>query len=162
VPVEHCLGRHEEGTPPLARGEPRQERDQGTVGPTGARTADLAAEHGQLVAQDDNLGVLREGAHPLDAEQLEQATGEAVEERWRRGGRAWPIASSLIKTTSELLDPSGYWARPDGVDAAEGRSAHPGGMCDASASTAARATISPGIPVISSRPIVEMEWLRGR
>jgi hypothetical protein len=49
VPVEQRLGRHQEAVPPLARDPPRQQRDQGAVGPAEANTLDLAPEHRQLV-----------------------------------------------------------------------------------------------------------------
>ena len=81
VPAEQRLRRYEEGTPLLGRDEPRKQRDQGAVGPTEPSTADLAAKHRQLVTEDEDLGVLLDSVHPVDADQLEECAGEAVEER---------------------------------------------------------------------------------
>ena len=43
----------------------------------------------------------------MDAEELNGATGEAVEERQGHGPAAWPSASSLVKPDVEFLDPTG-------------------------------------------------------
>ena len=62
VPVEHGLGRDQERAPPLARDQAGEQGDERPVGPAEAWPADLAAEHRQLVAQDEYLGVLREAS----------------------------------------------------------------------------------------------------
>jgi hypothetical protein len=59
VPAEDCLRRDEERTPVLARYETSEEGNEGTVGPGEAGTSDLAAKHGELVAQDEDLGIVR-------------------------------------------------------------------------------------------------------
>jgi hypothetical protein len=43
----------------LARYETSEEGNEGTVGPGEAGTSDLAAKHGELVAQDEDLGIVR-------------------------------------------------------------------------------------------------------
>ena len=63
APAEDGLWRYKEAVPPLTRDETREQSDQRTVGPAEAGAPDLAAEHGQLVAQDEDLGVLRKGVH---------------------------------------------------------------------------------------------------
>jgi hypothetical protein len=58
----------------------------------------LQAEHGQLVTQDEYLGVLREGAHPVGRDESEQSADEPVEEREGHGRAAWSSASELVKS----------------------------------------------------------------
>ena len=74
VPAEDCLRRDEERSPELSGYEFGQEGDEGTVGPGEAGTGDLAAEHGQLVAQNKDLGVLGRSIRPVDANDLEHAS----------------------------------------------------------------------------------------
>jgi len=65
----------------LARDETGQQRNEGTVGPAKTRPTDLAPEHGQLVTKDEDLHILRNGVHPVNADQLEDAARQTVEER---------------------------------------------------------------------------------
>jgi hypothetical protein len=59
VPTEDGLGRDQERTPALARHETGEEGDNGAVGPGEAGTSDRAAKHSQLVAEHEDLGILR-------------------------------------------------------------------------------------------------------
>src|ERR1019366_2150965 len=59
VPAEDRLRRDEERPPALARHETSEKGDEGTVGPGEAGTSDLAAKHGKLVAEHEDLGILR-------------------------------------------------------------------------------------------------------
>ena len=59
MPTEDGLRRDQERTPALARHETSEEGDNGAVGPGEAGTSDLAAKHGQLVAEHEDLGILR-------------------------------------------------------------------------------------------------------
>ena len=61
MPAEDGLRRDEERTPALARHETREKRYDGAVGPGEAGTSDLAAKHGELVSQYEDLGILRRG-----------------------------------------------------------------------------------------------------
>jgi len=67
--------------PPLTRDEARKQADQAAVGPGEARTADLAAQHSELVAQGDDLRVFGELVQPVGADELDEPTREVVEER---------------------------------------------------------------------------------
>ena len=58
MPAEECLRGDEERTPALARHKSGEEGDEGTVGPGEAGTGDLAAKHGQLMAEHEDLGIL--------------------------------------------------------------------------------------------------------
>ena len=40
----------------------------------------MPAQNGQLVAQHEDLGVLGDGVHPVDPDQLDDASDQAVEE----------------------------------------------------------------------------------
>ena len=59
VPAEDRLWPDEERTPVLARYETSEEGNEGTVGPGEAGTSDLAVKHGELVAQYEDLRLLR-------------------------------------------------------------------------------------------------------
>jgi hypothetical protein len=85
VPSEDCLRRDEERSPALTGYESGQEGDEGTVGPGEAGTGDLAAEHGELVAQDKDLWILGGIVHPEDPEQFDDAADQAVEKAERHG-----------------------------------------------------------------------------
>ena len=86
MPAEDRLRRDEERSPALSGHEAGQEGDEGTVGPGEAGTGDLAAEHGQLVAEHEDLGILGRGIRPVDANDLEDASDETVEEGQGHGG----------------------------------------------------------------------------
>ena len=86
MPTEDCLRRDEERSPALTGYESGQEGDEGTVGPGEAGTGDLAAEHGELVAQDKDLCILCRGIRPVDANDLEHASEQTVEEGQGRDG----------------------------------------------------------------------------
>jgi hypothetical protein len=60
--------------PEFSAYESGEEGDEGTVGPGEAGPGDLAAEHGQLVAQDEDLGILGRSIRPVDANDLEHAS----------------------------------------------------------------------------------------
>ena len=82
-----------------------EQGNQGTVGSCKTRAADLAAEHGQLVAQDEDTQHPLRGVDSVDAEERKDATGKTVEERQCHGqqdGRALRPWSNR----GEDLDPS--------------------------------------------------------
>ena len=58
----------------------------------------MAAQHGQLVAENGDLGVFGHSVHPVDAVELQGAPGEAVEETTGLRPAAWPGASSLVNS----------------------------------------------------------------
>jgi len=86
VPSEDCLRRDEERSPELLGYESGQEGDEGTVGPGEAGTGDLAAEHSQLVAPNKDLCILGRSIRPVDANDLEHASEQTVEEGQGRDG----------------------------------------------------------------------------
>jgi len=57
VPPEQGPGPHQEGSPPLPRGDPAGCGQEGSVCSSEDRALDLAAEHGHLVAEDQDLQV---------------------------------------------------------------------------------------------------------
>jgi hypothetical protein len=66
---------------------------------------DLTAGDGQLLAEQVDPGVLGEGVHVVDAQDLDNATNHAVEEEAERPGVAGsPFRSWLVKPRNELLD----------------------------------------------------------
>jgi hypothetical protein len=94
-PVEDRLRRDDERCPALSGYESDQEGDEGTVGPGEAGTGDLAAKHGQLVAQDKDLGILGRSIRPVDTKDLEDASEQTVEEgQGHEGSLAEGVPSS--------------------------------------------------------------------
>ena len=85
MPAKDRLGRDEERCPPLTRNQPSEGTDERSIRPGEAGTGDLALEHGQLMAQHEDLGVLGHGVHLVDADRLGDATDEPVEEGERHG-----------------------------------------------------------------------------
>src|SRR5665811_1459982 len=79
VPAQDRLWADEERSPVFSRNKTGQEGDEGTVGPGEAGTCDLPAKHGQLVAQNEDLGVLRRCIRPVDTNDLEHAPDEPIE-----------------------------------------------------------------------------------
>ena len=107
MPGEDRLRRDEEPRPASLWDQAREQGDKRSIGPGEATAAHLSAEHGELVAEHEDLSVLGGGVHAMDSDNLEHATDHAVEERQPHSGGAWPCASSLVKPDVELLDPSG-------------------------------------------------------
>src|ERR1035437_8159381 len=66
VPSQDRLWADEERSPALPRNKTGQEGDNGTVGPSEAGTGELPVQHGQLVEQYEDLGVLRRCIRPVD------------------------------------------------------------------------------------------------
>lgn len=109
MPAQDGLGRDEERSPALLRDEPRQGSDESPVRPGEPRTCDLAAKDRHLVAQHQDLGVLGDGVHVVDREDLDDATYQAIEEAERHGAAPSLLVSCQVKSESELLDPSGFF-----------------------------------------------------
>ena len=101
MPAKDRLGRDEEGCPPFTRDEPSEDTDDRSIRPGEAGTGGLAPEHGELVAEHEDLGVLGHRVHPVDADRFEDAVDEAVEEGERHGRRASPSSSYLVKPAGE-------------------------------------------------------------
>src|ERR1035437_260485 len=81
VPSQDRLWADEQRSPVFSRNKTGQEGDEGTVGPGEAWTCDLPAKHGQLVAEYENLGVLRRCIRPVDTNDLEHARDEPTTNR---------------------------------------------------------------------------------
>jgi hypothetical protein len=101
VPVKHGLWGYEERSPAVPRHEAGEQGDQSPVGPAEPGPPDLAAEHRQLVAQDEYLGVLREGAPPVARDEPEQSA------RGTRGPRASSMVErvGLVKSDMGVIGP---------------------------------------------------------
>jgi hypothetical protein len=95
APAQDRLGRDEERRPALPRHQSGQGRDDCPIGPAEPGAGDLAAQDGELLAKHQNLRVLGDGVHVVDAQELDDATDQAVEEAERHGrqdcggDRAW-------------------------------------------------------------------------
>ena len=80
MPVEERMRRPKKGAPPITGREAGEECDQRAVGPDGPGMGDLAAEHRELMAKHDDLGILGESGHQVDAEEP-QDHGRAASSR---------------------------------------------------------------------------------
>jgi hypothetical protein len=58
-----------------------------------------------LVAQDQDLGILREVVQMVFTDELKDATEETVEERQGHELAAWPNASELVKRNMGVIGP---------------------------------------------------------
>ena len=106
VPAQDRLGRDEERRPPSPGTSLAKSGDQRPVGPGEPGSADLAAEHSQLVAEHRISASL--ASRPSGApEELKEATDQAVEEAEGHGPAGSLPRSWLVKLRIRLLDPSG-------------------------------------------------------
>jgi hypothetical protein len=106
VPAKDRLGRNEERHPSLPADQPRQSGDERPIRPPEAGTGELAAQHGQLLAQHEDLRVLGDGVHPADPDQLDDASDESVEEAERHTGErlvAFANAGGGVYLTGERI-----------------------------------------------------------
>ena len=101
MPAEDRLGRDEEGCLPLAGDHASEGTEERSIRPAEAGTGDLALEHGQLVTQHQDLGVLGHAVHLVDADRLCEATYEAIEEGEGHRWRASLSSSCLVKLPDE-------------------------------------------------------------
>ena len=97
VPGEHRLGRDQERAPPFTGDEASEQGDERPIGPGEAGPPDLAAEHCQLVAQDEDLGILGDVAQMVRTDELKDPPEETVQERQGHGRAYWPDASELVR-----------------------------------------------------------------
>src|SRR5580704_13846706 len=67
MPAKNRLGCDEERCPPITRDEASEGADR-SIGPSEAGTGGLALEHGELVAQHEDLGILGRRVHPMDSD----------------------------------------------------------------------------------------------
>jgi hypothetical protein len=89
----------------FSRNKTGQEGDEGTVGPGEAGTGDLPVQHGQLVAEYEDLSVLGRGIHPMDANDLNDAPDETVEKGQGHDQQASPSLLWLVKLGQAVSGP---------------------------------------------------------
>ena len=96
VPAEERLQCDQERMPPVPRHEAGEQRHERPVRPAEGRPGHLPAQHRQLVAKHEDLGVLCQCVQTVEAEELKGAPGEAVEERQGHGQQHGTAASFLV------------------------------------------------------------------
>jgi hypothetical protein len=101
MPAKDRLGRDEERRPPSGRHERRQGGDERPVREEEARTANLTAEDGELLAEQEDLGLLVDRVHSADPDEFTHATDQAEEEAERQGAGASSGRSCLVKPAIE-------------------------------------------------------------
>ena len=94
MPAKDRFGSDEEGGPSFTRDEPSEDTDEGSIRPGEAGTGGLALQHGKLVAQHEDLGVLGHSVHLVDTDRFGDAKDKAVEKGERHSRRAWPSRST--------------------------------------------------------------------
>jgi hypothetical protein len=62
-------------------------------------------KHRQLVMEDKDLGILRNGVHPMQVDQPEGATGETLEERQGHQQTTCPSACAQVKVGGRVNVP---------------------------------------------------------
>ena len=104
MPTEESLRCYEERAPQLTRDETGEQGDQRAVGPAEARPGYLPAQHCQLVAQHDDLGILRQSVHLVDTE--ERKGGDGRGSRGRTGPRsaAWPSLTVSCRHADVVME----------------------------------------------------------
>ena len=83
VPAQHRVGRDEQPRPAAARNQPAQGRLQRPVRPGRLWSGDRPAQHGQLVAQNEDLDVLRDRSAGEQAEPVHEPAIMPDRFRWR-------------------------------------------------------------------------------
>ena len=99
--AEDGLGGDEERRSPLAGHQLGQRGDNRPIRPGEAGPADLTLEHGELVAEHQDLCVLGGVVHTEDPEQIDDAVDQAVQEAERDGRRAALSLPWLVNFTIE-------------------------------------------------------------
>jgi hypothetical protein len=103
VPTEQRLGLHEEPPSPNGREETAQAREHGPIRWPEGRACDLAAQHRDLVTEDDDLDrqllLLAKG----ETDQLEEANERHVEERESHDS-IFTVRTTPTKVQSDGLD----------------------------------------------------------
>ncbi|MHB8245511.1 MAG: hypothetical protein ACYDGN_09185 [Acidimicrobiales bacterium] len=84
-----------------ARGSSRAQRDEGAVRPAELRALDLPSQHRQLVSEREDLGVLLDVVHSMDADELTEATGEEIDEREDHDLPAWSVSKARSRPVNE-------------------------------------------------------------
>jgi len=103
MPARQCLGRHESMEPLLLwEEEAGQRREDGLVWPGGAWSAELSAQDRDLVAQDEDLGVLGCLRSSQQSEPAEELTEDQVEESERQQALGDRIVSSARATRASV------------------------------------------------------------
>src|SRR5450759_2052888 len=105
VPAQDRLWADEERSPVFSRNKTGQEGDEGPVGPSEAGTGDLPVQHSQLVAEYEDLSVLGRGIHPMDANDLNDASEETVEKGQGHDQQASPSLLWLVKLGQAVSGP---------------------------------------------------------
>ncbi len=110
VPPEDRLGCDEERRPLFARHQSCQSSNECSVRPRQAGPGDLTAKDSQLLTENEDLGVLVDGVHPVDPGELDQAAEQTVQERERQGqdphpiDRAWSSPGSRFWTLQPITE----------------------------------------------------------
>jgi len=108
--------------------QPGQRREHRPIRPGPPRPPDLAAEHGDLVTQHQNLHVLRPGTTGQQAQPCHELPEDQIKQSYRHGRRSCPAATLKRCRRSSLWmsysAPTGCWSGPrpgEGVELVRAR-----------------------------------------
>jgi hypothetical protein len=128
VPVQD-RARGDQAVAPMGSGQPPDEgSEHGSVRPVQARSRVGAAEHGNLVPQDEELDVFGGGRAAHQQDQSEHLLEDQVQQMQRHGDdHAWPggCRSPLVRGMDDILEPhKGLPGRHDGHQGAGSDTEH--------------------------------------
>ena len=101
MPAQDRLGSDEERRAPLREHQLGQRGDDRSIRPGETGSGNLTLEHGELVAEHQDLCVLGGVVHPEDPEQFDDSADYAVQEAERHGRGASLSPSWRVKLTTE-------------------------------------------------------------
>lgn len=104
MPAQQHVRGDESVVPALLWEQPCQGCEDGPVWPGGARSGDVAAQHCDLVAQDEQLGVLGHLPASEQREPAKQLAHDQVEESECHGWRPSPASSSAAEPHVNVMD----------------------------------------------------------
>jgi hypothetical protein len=104
MPAQHRLRRDEQPRPSAARNQPARCGLHSPVCPRRPRSGDLPAQHGQLMAQDEDLRVLRRAAAGDQAEPTHRSTQDQVQQSERHEPAIMPDALRQRTARSDRMD----------------------------------------------------------
>jgi hypothetical protein len=81
VPAQQRRRSHDEHAPRRAAQQPRQRGEKDSIGPVKIRSVSVAAEHGDLVAQDEDFDLLGSVTAQYQNQELEDASQRGVGKR---------------------------------------------------------------------------------
>ena len=120
VPTQQCLRLDREGCPGRPGKRPAQHRQQRPISPRQPRPRRLAAEDRQLVAQHEDLQLLRATRPPQQPDQREQVPDNEIHERPEQTALPPPQHKAMNLASPTPRRTADEFANPTGLSRASG------------------------------------------